>query len=102
MEELNEFQKLAIAFGQCFSTESGQKVLAEFRRVANRPSYEPGIEDPERAPFWHEGRRSVLLLCEYMIEQGAKAMDAITAKDDEALKKVAGQAVSILNEGEEE
>ena len=97
-DKMSPFQELAIAFGNTFSTESGQKVLAEFKRIADRPSYEPGISDPERAPYWHEGRRSVLLLCQFMIAQGSVMMEAIQA--NEPLDKLA--EVSILEESEED
>ncbi len=99
--ELSDFQKLALAFGQTFSTESGQQVLKEFERLSNRPSYEPGMEDPDRAPYWHEGRRSVLLLCRFMMEAGEKVMEAVHMQDQSAVNKLAGQAVSILDESEE-
>ena len=102
MAELNDFQKLCIAFGNAFSTESGVKVLAEFKRIAQAPSYEPGMPDPERGPYWAEGRRSIYLLCEYMIAQGGQLMAAIASNDPEAMKKLAGPEVSILDESEED
>ena len=100
--DLTDYQKLILAFGQTFSTESGRKVLEEFERLTNMPSYEPGMPDPERAPYYYEGRRSILLLCKFMISQGEKIMDAVHMKDQVAIHKLAGQAVSILDESEEE
>lgn len=102
MADLNEFQKLCIAFGNTFTTESGQKVLTELERIAEAPSYEPGMEDPDRAPYWHEGRRSVYLLCKFMMSQGSALMAAISSGEQDAVAKVSGAEVSILDESEED
>ena len=64
-----------ILYATFFHTVGGQQILEDLKKTASRPSYEPGMKDPERETFYREGQRSVLLGIEAAIAAGLTLMD---------------------------
>lgn len=80
--EDNQFEKRAMRYASFFSTSEGQFILGDLRKTASRPSYEPGMTDPEREVFYREGMRAFILLIDQTVAEGLLLMDqALGAAD---------------------
>ena len=95
MAELNKWQQECLDALSCYQTEAGRRHLDVLRKMTNDPIYKPGMPDPERAPFWLEGRRSLVLTIETMLSEAQRI------HEETHQIKAAPVAVSILDENEE-
>jgi len=84
-----------IRYATLFNTPDGRFVLEDLRKTANRPSYEPGMKDPQYEVYYREGLRAFILLIDDTVRRGIHLMDEMLGTAQ------APPTVAILDDNEE-
>lgn len=96
----SQFEELCLAYMNTFTSESGQKVLADLKEQIDGPSYRTD-DDPARQPYvmsWREGRRSVWDLIERMM--ATYVILANTPREEREIKVEMGSPFEPLDSGD--
>ena len=99
-KKADQFEELCLAYTNVFTSDSGQRVLADLREQLDGPVYRHD-DDPARQPYimaWREGRRSVWDLIERMMANYVRI--ASTPREEREIKVETGSPFEPLDSGD--